>query len=164
MMLSRSIRIVAFAGTIAVVGVAAQPRQSHLCTVDSADLATKETLNLSTFNTAIGKNLSTMESYFLRGTDKQYLIARVFYPDELMETDQSTGRGPESVSLELWIVNSPNATLARETPPTKSLAFAEAEQPLKGFDIGRVMLMAQVGSTQKSFMMKCMRAKPSRLP
>jgi hypothetical protein len=111
----------------------------------------------------VAKDGSAMDSYFIRGTDKKYLIARVLYTDESMETDESTGRRAESVSLQLWIVNAPNATVAREMSPSHTDAVAEAQQPVAGFDIGRVMLIGTIGNSKKSFMMKCWRVKPSRL-
>ena len=72
-------------------------------------------------------------------------------------TDESTGKGAESVSLQLWIVNSRNATAARETTPAKAQAVAEAQQAVATFDIGRVMLIGVVGKTKRAFMMKCWR-------
>ncbi|MFL6375046.1 MAG: hypothetical protein ACJ73D_10290 [Pyrinomonadaceae bacterium] len=147
---------------LAGLGVAQATKDSDNCTVDSLDLSTKEGLNLGTFNTAIGKDLSSTEAFYIRGTDKLYLIARVLYTDELMETDESSGRGAESVSFLLWIVKSPNANAARVAPATQALALAEAQQPVAGFDIGRVMLISEIGSTQKSFMMKCWRAGRTR--
>jgi hypothetical protein len=122
----------------------------------------KEELELGTLGTHIGKDSSTLESYFIRGTDKRYLIARVLYTDESMTTDESTGRRAESVSLQLWIVKSPNATTAREAKARDAQVLAEAEFPVAGFDIGRVMLISEIGSTQKSFMMKCWRAGRTR--
>lgn len=140
----------------------AQTGKSDSCTVDSVDLTTKEELGLGTFLTTIGKGLSTIEPYRIRGT-KLFLIARVSYTDESMKNDESKGHDVESVSLQLWIVNSRNATAARESRPPKAQAFAEAQFPIGTFDIGRVSLISVTGPTKKVFMMKCWRANvPSR--
>ena len=142
----------------ASAGIAlAQTGNSDSCDVVSLDLTTKDELSLGTFNTKIGKDLYTMEAYRIRGTNL-FLIARVFYTDESMASDESTGRGAESVSLQLWIVKSRNATAARESTPAKAQASAEAQQAVATFDIGRVMLIGVVGATKKAFMMKCWRA------
>ena len=134
----------------------AQTGESDRCSVDSLDVTTKEALSLGDFNTEIGKDLSTLQVSRIRGT-KLFLVARVLYDDESMVSDELTGRGAESVSLQLWIVKSRNATAARESTPRTADAFAEAQYQVATFDIGRVMLIDVIGSTKRAFMMKCWR-------
>ena len=134
----------------------AQTGESDICNVVSIDLTTKDVRPLGDFITTIGKGRSTLEAYRIRGT-KLFLIAHVLYTDESMDSDESTGRGVESVSLLLWIVKSRNATEARESTPAKAQAIAEAQLPVATFDIGRVSLFGVVGPTKRAFMMKCSR-------
>ncbi|HQZ97385.1 MAG TPA: hypothetical protein PLP21_13770 [Pyrinomonadaceae bacterium] len=155
MRLLRVIVVVVLVGILTGFALA-QTRESDSCKVDSVDLTTKEELGLGTFNTTVGKDLSTIEPYRIRGT-KLFLVARVLYTDESMENDESTGSDAESISLQLWIVNSKNATAARESRPPKAQGFAEAQQAVATFNIGRVTLIGGVGRTKRAFLMKCSR-------
>lgn len=140
-----------------LIGVAnAQTRESDSCVVDSVDLITKREIRLGTFNTKVGKDLSTIEPYRIRGT-KLFLVARVLYTDESMDNDESTGGDAESISMQLWIANSRNATAARQSRPPNAQGFAEAQQAVITFDIGRVTLIGRVGQTKRAFLMKCSR-------
>lgn len=161
MQLSRLSLLILLLGTV-VANASAQSVMQDACTVESLDLTTKEVLELGTFRTKIGKDLSTLDSYFIRGTDKQFLLARVRYTDEDMVTDDPTGRGAKSVSFQLWIVKSPNANAARETTPADAQSFAESQQPVAGFDIGRVTLIETLGPMKRAFMMKCWRGGRNR--
>jgi hypothetical protein len=141
--LKKTICIVSFLVLI-TPAISAQSRNSDRCVVTIANMKTKNATQLGVFTTTIAEEELTTKAFRLPHT-RLFIVASVFYTDESM----ASKKGADSVSLELAL------SRRRARNVLRSLAWAEAEIPLNGFDVGRVTLMVKTNGQSQLVLMEC---------
>ena len=122
----------------------AQSSNSDRCTVTAADMQTKKSAELGSFQTVIAEEELTTRALRLPRTGL-FIVASVFYTDESMASE----KGADSISLELAL------SKGKQRDVLGSLSWAEAEMPLSTFDIGRVTMLIKVNGRAQLVLMEC---------
>jgi hypothetical protein len=122
----------------------AQSSNSDRCTVTVADVQTKKSAELGSFNTVMGEEELTTRAFRLPRTTL-FIVASVFYTDESMASE----KGADSISLELAL------SKGKQRDVLASLSWAEAEMPLSTFDVGRVTMLIKVNGRSQLVLMEC---------
>lgn len=122
----------------------AQGRNSDRCVVTAADMQTRKSAELGSFTTVIAEEELTTKAFRLPRTGL-FIVASVFYTDESMASEQ----GADSVSLELALSKS------KERDVLRSLSWAQAEMPLRNFDVGRVTMLIRLNGRPQLVLMEC---------
>jgi hypothetical protein len=122
----------------------AQSSNSDRCTVTAADMQTKKSVELGSFQTVIAEEELTTRALRLPRTGL-FIVASVFYTDESMASE----KGADSISLELAL------SKGKQRDVLGSLSWAEAEMPLSTFDIGRVTMLIKVNGHAQLVLMEC---------
>ena len=143
----------------AAAGVALAQAGSDHCEVAAvemtgskpANLKFSEAKKLGEFDSVMAEEELTTRIYRLPGT-RLFIIASTWYTDESLASE----KGADSVSLELSV----SAYRKRDIP--RSLVFADAETPVNGFDVGRVMTMVKTGGRTQMIIMECRRSPAKR--
>lgn len=99
---------------------------------------------LGTFDTVVGEEELTTRTYRLPNS-KLFVIASVWYTDESM----ASTKGADSMSLQLMIASRGTRDVLR------SLAYADAEMPVNGFDVGRVTTFIKTANRSRVVVMEC---------
>ena len=122
----------------------AQSSNADRCTVTAADMQTKKSTELGSFQTVIAEEELTTRAFRLPRTGL-YIVASVFYTDESMASE----KGADSIALELALSRDKLRDVLR------SLGWAEAEMPLSTFDVGRVTMLIKVNGRAQLVLMEC---------
>jgi hypothetical protein len=122
----------------------AQQSNSDRCTVTVADVQTKKSAELGSFDTIIAEEELTTKAFRLPRT-ALFIVASVFYTDESMASE----KGSDSVSLELAL------SKGKQRDVLRSLSWAAAELPLSTFDVGRVTMLIKVNGRPQLVLMQC---------
>jgi hypothetical protein len=112
--------------------------------VSSAEVQSRKSVVLGSFNTVVGEEELTTKAFKLPGTPL-FIVASVFYTDESMASE----KGYDSVSLELAL------SKGKRRDVLGSLSWAEAEMPLSTFDVGRVTMLIKVNRRAQLVVMEC---------
>jgi hypothetical protein len=122
----------------------AQQSNSDRCTVTVADVQTKKSAELGSFDTIIAEEELTTKAFRVPRT-ALFIVASVFYTDESMASE----KGSDSVSLELAL------SKGKQRDVLRSLSWAAAELPLSTFDVGRVTMLIKVNGRPQLVLMQC---------
>lgn len=122
----------------------AQSSNSDRCTVTVAEVQTKKSTELGSFNTVVGEEELTTRAFRLPRT-ALFIVASVFYTDESMASE----KGSDSISLEIAL------SKHKQRDVLASLSWAEAELPLRTFDVGRVTMLIKVNGRSQLVLMQC---------
>jgi hypothetical protein len=129
---------------LCVSGAFAQGSNSDRCAIKAADIQTRKSADLGSFDTTIAEEELTTKAFRLPRTGL-FIVASVFYTDESMASE----KGADSVMLELALSKSKQRDVLR------SLSWAEAEVPLSTFDVARVSMLIKVNGHAQLVVMEC---------